>query len=100
MEPRDGHLYVFLPPVTHLDAFLDLIACLEETAAELALPIILEGYPAPRDWRLQRFSVTPDPGVIEVNIHPATSWQELVHNTTDFIRRGAPNPLRHGKVQA
>ncbi len=82
VEPRDGHLYVFLPPVTHLDAFLDLIACLEETAAELALPIVLEGYPAPRDWRLQRFSVTPDPGVIEINIHPATSWQELVHNTT------------------
>lgn len=82
VEPRDGHLYVFLPPVTHVEAFLDLVGCVEATAAELALPIVLEGYPPPKDWRLQRFSVTPDPGVIEVNIHPAGSWDELVSHTT------------------
>ena len=82
VEPRNSHLYVFLPPVTHVEAFLDLLGCIEATAAELELPIVLEGYPPPRDWRLQRFSVTPDPGVIEVNIHPAGSWDELVANTT------------------
>jgi uncharacterized protein (DUF2126 family)/transglutaminase-like putative cysteine protease len=82
VEPRDGRLYVFLPPVTRLEHFLDLIASVELTAADLQLPICIEGYPPPPDWRLLHFSVTPDPGVIEVNIHPAHNWSELVYNTT------------------
>ena len=82
IEPRNGALHVFLPPLEHLEHYLDLLACLEATAQELDLPIVLEGYDPPRDWRLQRLLVTPDPGVIEVNIHPAHSWEELVANTT------------------
>jgi uncharacterized protein (DUF2126 family)/transglutaminase-like putative cysteine protease len=82
VEPRNGRLYVFLPPLTHLEHYLDLIASIEATAAELRMPVVIEGYEPPRDWRLHRLSVTPDPGVIEVNIHPAHDWAELSTITT------------------
>jgi uncharacterized protein (DUF2126 family)/transglutaminase-like putative cysteine protease len=81
LEPRDGRLYVFLPPLTHLEHYVDLLTHIEATAAELSTPIALEGYEPPRDIRLQRLSITPDPGVIEVNVHPARSWDELHHLT-------------------
>ena len=77
VEPRDGRLYVFLPPLTHLEPYVELLACLEATAAELAMPIVLEGYEPPRDPRLTRLSITPDPGVIEVNVHPTSTWGDL-----------------------
>jgi uncharacterized protein (DUF2126 family) len=82
VECRDGRLYVFLPPTNTLEHYLDVIASIEATASELELPVIIEGYQPPHDLRLARLPVTPDPGVIEVNIHPAASWNELVHNTT------------------
>jgi len=81
VQERDGKLFVFLPPLTHLEHYLDLIASIEATAAKLELPVVLEGYEPPRDYRMQRLLVTPDPGVIEVNIHPAASWDEIVNNT-------------------
>ena len=59
-----------------------LVAAIESTAADLAMPLILEGYPPPFDSRLDHFQITPDPGVIEVNVQPVTSWDELVDNTT------------------
>ncbi|MEI8396379.1 MAG: transglutaminase family protein [Rhodospirillaceae bacterium] len=80
-EARDGRIYIFLPPMALLEDFIDLIAAIEHTALELNMPVLIEGYQPPRDPRLNSFAVTPDPGVIEVNIHPAASWDELVHNT-------------------
>ena len=82
VEARDGRLYVFLPPLTLLEHFLELIAAIEATAETLSLPVVLEGYEPPRDYRIERLLVTPDPGVIEVNIHPSKSWRELVEKTT------------------
>ncbi len=81
-EPRDGRLHVFLPPQRHLEDYLDLISALEATARELDMPVIIEGYRPPNDPRLNHFGITPDPGVIEVNIHPSHSWDELVTKTT------------------
>ncbi len=81
VEPRNGHLHVFLPPVTHLEHYLDLINAIEASAVEMNTRIILEGYEPPYDPRLLRIQVTPDPGVIEVNIHPAGSWDDMVNNT-------------------
>src|SRR6185503_13338245 len=82
VEERDGHLHVFLPPLASADAYLELVAAIEETARTLACPVALEGYPMPFDPRVAKLSVTPDPGVIEVNVQPAASWRELVANTT------------------
>ncbi len=87
VESREGRLHVFLPPTTDLAHYLDLIASTEATAKALKMPVIIEGYQPPHDLRLTRLPVTPDPGVIEVNIHPAASWQELVHNTTTLYEQ-------------
>ena len=81
-QARNGVLYVFMPPTGSLDDYLELVAAVEATAKELAMPVILEGYEPPRDSRLVKFCVTPDPGVIEVNIQPCGDWDELVERTT------------------
>ncbi|ACI98307.1 DUF2126 domain-containing protein [Rhodospirillum centenum] len=82
VEPRDGRLYVFLPPTGVLEDWVELLAAVEATAVALDLPVVLEGYPPPKDPRLNGIAVTPDPGVIEVNIHPAHDWDELARTTT------------------
>lgn len=80
-EVRDGHLYIFLPPTEKGEDFLDMVEAIEEAAEELEWAVVLEGYGPPHDPRLQSLSVTPDPGVIEVNIHPSASWKELRERT-------------------
>jgi len=81
VEARKGVLYVFLPPLPWLEDYLELVGQIEATAAALKMPVALEGYPAPRDARIKLLQVTPDPGVIEVNIHPASNWKDLVEHT-------------------
>ena len=78
---KGGVLYVFMPPLQHLEDYLELLAAVEATAVETGLKLVLEGYPPPRDPRLKMLALTPDPGVIEVNIHPAQHWRELVDHT-------------------
>ncbi len=85
-EPREGRLYLFMPPMSVLEDYLELVSAIEDTAVEMKLPVILEGYEPPRDPRLATLRVTPDPGVIEVNIHPAHTWGELVEQTTHLYQ--------------
>ncbi len=81
VEPREGRLHVFMPPAETLEDYLELVAAIEATAAELKMPVLLEGYKPPSDHQVKHFQITPDPGVIEVNTQPSHNWQELVDLT-------------------
>ena len=93
IEPRDGKIHVFIPPVYALENYIELIAAVENTAKKLKTPVIIEGYEPPKDSRLKKLLVTPDPGVIEVNIHPSTSWRDLIHNTTELYEAARQSRL-------
>ncbi|MEQ8958712.1 MAG: transglutaminase family protein, partial [Coleofasciculus sp. C2-GNP5-27] len=82
IEARQGILHIFLPPLTSARSFLDLITAIEKTAAKVTTPVLIEGYTPPGNDGIEGFQITPDPGVIEVNIHPAGHWQDLVDITT------------------
>ncbi len=103
IEPRQGHLYIFLTPTRELEDYLALVADIEATAEALGMPVILEGYSPPADHRIRQLKVTPDPGVIEVNIHPSHSWYELVDTVTGIYddarqtRLGAEKFMLDGK---
>ena len=81
VEARAGHLRVFMPPLVRLEDYVVLLGEVEATASALGQPVAIEGYTPPRDPRLRVLNVTPDPGVIEVNVHPASSWDELIATT-------------------
>jgi len=93
VEPRDGRLHVFMPPVERTEDYLDLLNAIEDTAAALNMPVIIEGEPPPTDPRLNSFSVTPDPGVIEVNLHPADTWSDLSSHTTRLYEEARQSRL-------
>ena len=81
VEIRDARLFVFMPPLQEIESWLLLLEAIEKTAESMQLPIALEGYAPPWDPGINQLQITPDPGVIEVNIHPAASWDELVATT-------------------
>jgi uncharacterized protein (DUF2126 family) len=102
-EVRNGILHIFIPPITLLEKFLELICIIESVAEDLKIPVILEGYTPPLDSRIGHFSVTPDPGVIEINVQPSANWEELknVINSTyeeaRVCRLGAEKFMLDGK---
>lgn len=95
VEARGGVLHVFMPPLPVLEHYLGLLAAVETVAEKLQCPVIIEGYAPPRDARVEQLHVTPDPGVIEVNVHPASSWQQLVTNTETLY-----DEARHARLAA
>jgi len=97
VEPRAGVLHVFMPPVAFVEDYFELCAAVEATAASLKKAVRVEGYHPPPDLRVGRLQVTPDPGVIEVNIHPARDWGELVANTEGLYAEAREVGLRADK---
>jgi uncharacterized protein (DUF2126 family) len=93
VELRDGVLCVFMPPMPKLDDYLELLGTVESIARERKTPMRIEGYTPPFDPRVDVIKVTPDPGVIEVNIHPAASWRQMVDTTI-----GLYEDARHSRL--
>ena len=100
IEPRDGVLCVFMPPTPKLDDYLELLGTVEAIARERNAPIRIEGYTPPFDPRVDCIKVTPDPGVIEVNIHPAASWRQAVETTTALYEDARQSRLGTDKFMA
>jgi uncharacterized protein (DUF2126 family)/transglutaminase-like putative cysteine protease len=96
-EQRNGVLYVFMPPTRTLEDYLQMVAAIEASAKLLSQPLILEGYEPPQDPRLVNFKVTPDPGVIEVNVQPSASWDDLAALTTYLYDTARECDLRSEK---
>ena len=103
IEIRDGILCAFMPPVERLEDYLELVTAVEATAEEMQMQVHVEGYPPPFDPRVEVIKVTPDPGVIEINIQPAQSWREAVDITFGLyedaaqVRLGANRFLVDGR---
>ncbi len=94
VEVREGRLHIFLPYVPVFADYLDLVAAVEDTCAHLKMPVWIEGYTPGADTRLRSFSLTPDPGVLEVNLPPASNWDDL-ENTSAILFEEA---LAHGLI--
>jgi uncharacterized protein (DUF2126 family)/transglutaminase-like putative cysteine protease len=93
VQAREGRLHVFLPYASRLADYLDLVAAVEDTCHHLHKPVWLEGYAPPSDPRMRSFSVTPDPGVLEVNLPPASDWDELEQINTVLVEEAHKNRL-------
>jgi uncharacterized protein (DUF2126 family)/transglutaminase-like putative cysteine protease len=93
VQPRDGSVHVFLPPLEKLEKFVELVRLISRVAVANQIKLILEGYGPPPDPRINHLLITPDPGVIEVNVHPTGSWHELSELTQTLFRLAAEQRL-------
>ena len=81
VEIRNKTLHLFMPPLLKVEQWIALLNIVEKCVKQLKFSIVLEGYEPPTDPRIHKLQITPDPGVIEVNIHPSRNWQEIVEKT-------------------
>lgn len=86
---KENRLYVFIPPLAYIEHYLALMMHIETAAASIGIPVFIEGYAPPTDPRIEKFSIVPDPGVIEINMPPADNWQNLSHNMKSVYSRAA-----------
>jgi uncharacterized protein (DUF2126 family)/transglutaminase-like putative cysteine protease len=93
VEVRQGKLFIFFPPTSYFEHYLYLVNAVERAAEKLKMPVLIEGYDPPTDNRVTKMMITPDPGVIEVNIHPAASWRELAKNYDVLYKKAAESRL-------
>lgn len=93
IQPRQGRLYIFMPPMAAAEDYLELISAIEDAAEKAQLPIIIEGYTPPFDPRINTLKITPDPGVVEVNIHPAANWHDLQRITEELYEEARQTRL-------
>ncbi|XOV80344.1 MAG: DUF2126 domain-containing protein [Aestuariibacter sp.] len=93
IECRDRQLCVFLPPVTHFEHYIAILSAVEQAAKKAKVQVVLEGYTPPTDSRVNKFAVTPDPGVIEVNIHPSSDWRTLNATTSSLYQMAKESRL-------
>src|SRR4051794_20988908 len=97
IEIRDGMLCAFMPPVEKPEDYLELVSAVEATAEEMQMQVHIEGYAPPYDPRIEVIKVTPDPGVIEINVQPAKSWREAVDITLGVYEDAAKTRLGANK---
>ena len=93
IEIRQGKLFIFFPPLSYLEHYMYLVNAIERVAETLNIPVLIEGYDPPKDNRVTKMMITPDPGVIEVNIHPASTWKELTENYDILYKNAAESRL-------
>jgi uncharacterized protein (DUF2126 family)/transglutaminase-like putative cysteine protease len=97
VQAREGRLHVFLPYTPVLADYLELVTAVEDTCQHLQMPVCIEGYTPPVDSRLRSFSVTPDPGVLEVNLPPTSNWDQLEEINAVLSEEAHRNRLAAGK---
>jgi uncharacterized protein (DUF2126 family)/transglutaminase-like putative cysteine protease len=97
VQAVEGRLHVFLPYTPVAADYLDLIAAVEDTCSYLGVTVWLEGYMPPPDPRLRSFGLTPDPGVLEVNLPPTANWDDLEELNAILHEEAHGNRLIAGK---
>lgn len=100
IEMRDGQLHVFMPPLTHLEHYLDLVAAIEATAEESDICLALEGYEPPEDYRLLRLTIEPEAGILKLWLPAAKTFDQQLGWLQIAYEEAARAGLRSERMMA